>query len=251
MTDGAGDGRAEDGLRGRTALVTGASRGIGRRIAERMAEAGARVTGVGRSEVDLRDLAGATGGASLVVDLTDDVALWDALDEWIDEHGGPPDIVVNAAGTFSLETLATETLESFDRGLAVNVRAPFIVMRALLPGMLERGSGLFVNVGSVAGRKALPGNSAYATGKYGLRGLHEVLLEPWHGARRCSSRPPPTPSCGTPSIRTPIRPFLRGTRCSGPRTSPRRRCSSPRARITCGFRSSRSSGPDRGPCTSS
>lgn len=181
MTDGAEHGRAEDGLRGRTALVTGASRGIGRRIAERLAEAGARVSGVGRSEVDLRDLARATGETSLVVDLTDDVALWDALDEWVDEHGGPPDIVVNSAGTFSLESLVTETLASFDRGLAVNVRAPFIVIRALLPGMLERGSGLFVNVGSVAGRKALPGNSAYATGKYGLRGLHEVLLEEIRG----------------------------------------------------------------------
>ena len=181
MTDGMERGRAEDGLRGRTALVTGASRGIGRRIAERLAEAGARVTGLGRSEADLRDLAATTGGTSLVVDLTDDVALWEALDGWVEEHGGPPDIVVNAAGTFGLESLATETLGSFDRGVAVNVRAPFIVMRVLLPSMLERGSGLFVNVGSVAGRRGLPGNGAYATGKYGLRGLHEVLLEEIRG----------------------------------------------------------------------
>jgi NADP-dependent 3-hydroxy acid dehydrogenase YdfG len=181
MSDGTDHGGPGGGLWGRTALVTGASRGIGRRIAERLAEAGAHVTGLGRSEAALRELSLATGGKSLVADLTDDVAVWEALDGWVDERGGPPDIVVNAAGSFSLASLATETLASFDRGLAVNVRGPFIVVRALLPGMLERGSGLFVNVGSVAGRKALPGNGVYAAGKYGLRGLHEVLLEEIRG----------------------------------------------------------------------
>jgi NADP-dependent 3-hydroxy acid dehydrogenase YdfG len=169
-----------DGLRGRTALVTGASRGIGRVVAERLAEEGAHVVGLGRTESALRALEAETGGASLVADLSDDVAAWDAL-EGLLERFGVPDLVVNAAGVFGVAPLAKETLTAFDAGLTVNVRAPFIVVRALLPGMLERGSGLFVNVGSVAGRTAFPGNGAYSASKFGLRGLHEVLLEEVRG----------------------------------------------------------------------
>ena len=164
-----------DALRGRTALVTGASRGIGLAVAERLGEAGARVVGVGRTEAALRELEARTGGSSLVLDLADDVAVWDALDG-LCEGSGVPDLVVNAAGVFGVGPLASETLAAFDAALAINVRAPFIVLRALLPRMLERGTGLVVNVGSVAGRKAFPGNGAYSASKFGLRGLHEVLL---------------------------------------------------------------------------
>jgi NADP-dependent 3-hydroxy acid dehydrogenase YdfG len=165
----------------RTALVTGASRGIGRAVAERLAAAGARVWGLGRSEAALASLAAETLGQSLVVDLSDDAAVWDALDGLSDELGSPPDIVVNAAGVFGLASCAEESVRGFDESLAVNVRAPFLVVRALLPGMLERGSGLIINVGSVAGRRALPNNAAYSAGKFGLRGFHEVLLEEIRG----------------------------------------------------------------------
>lgn len=171
----------EEPLRGRTALVTGASRGIGRRIAERLAEAGARVFCVGRSEAALRSLAAEIGGEAWVLDLADDVEVWDAMDRLREGLGGPPDLVVNAAGVFGVKALARETVADFDLGLAINLRGPFLVIRALLPSMLERGSGLIVNVGSVAGRKALPGNGAYAASKFGLRGMHEVLLEELRG----------------------------------------------------------------------
>ena len=164
-----------EGLRGRMVVVTGASRGIGRVVAERLAEEGARVVCIGRTESALRTLEADTGGASIVLDLADDVAVWDAL-EGLQERFGVPDLVVNAAGVFGVEPLA-----AFDAGLAVNVRAPFIMVRALLPGMLDRGSGLFVNVGSVAGRSAFPGNGSYSASKFGLRGLHEVLLEEIRG----------------------------------------------------------------------
>ena len=174
-------GFANDLLVGRTALVTGATRGIGRAIARRLAGAGARVYALGRSEDALEALADEIGADPLVVDLADDVALWDAMDGLCDRLGAPPDMVVNGAGVFGTGPVAEETVANLDLEIALNLRAPFLVVRALLPGMLERGSGLIVNVGSVAGRKAFPGNGAYSAAKFGLRGFHEVLLEELRG----------------------------------------------------------------------
>jgi NADP-dependent 3-hydroxy acid dehydrogenase YdfG len=170
-----------DLLRGRTALVTGASRGIGARVAERLSEAGARVWTAARSEDALAELAGRTGATPLPMDLTDEASVWTVLDGLRDELGGAPNLVVNAAGVFGIEGCATETLRAFDEAIAVNLRGSFLVTRALLPAMLERGDGLIVNVGSVAGRRAFPGNGAYSASKFGLRGWHEVLLEELRG----------------------------------------------------------------------
>jgi NADP-dependent 3-hydroxy acid dehydrogenase YdfG len=151
-------------------------------VAERFAEAGAEVWLMARSSDDLRSLAGRLGGRALVADVTDDVSVWDALDRLQEESGGPPSVVVHAAGAFGLDSCAETTVESFDAQLAVNLRGSFLVTRALLPGMLERREGLIVHIGSVAGRKALPGNAAYSASKYGLRGFHEVLLEELRGS---------------------------------------------------------------------
>lgn len=173
---------AEPGvLTGRTALVTGASRGIGQAVAERLAGSGARVFALGRSEGALQQLASRTGVEPLVVDLSDDVAIWDVADRLGDILGGPPDLVVNAAGVFGVESLHQETVAHLDLELSLNLRAPFLLVRAILPSMLERGSGLVVNIGSVAGRKAFSGNGAYSAAKFGLRGFHEVLLEELRG----------------------------------------------------------------------
>jgi NADP-dependent 3-hydroxy acid dehydrogenase YdfG len=170
------------GLAGRTALVTGASRGIGRRTAEALADAGARVWCLARSRSEVEALAAELGGEALVADLTDDAATWEVLDGMMEALGGAPDLVVNSAGVFGIATSAKETVAAFDRTLAVNLRGPFLVNRVLLPSMLERRSGLIVNVGSVAGRKAYRGNAAYSASKFGLRGYHEVLLEELKGS---------------------------------------------------------------------
>ena len=168
-------------LGGRTALVTGASRGIGRQVAEALADEGVKVWALARSEDALAELARETGVEPLVADLADDTATWLALDQMTDTLGAVPDIVVNAAGVFGIEACAEETVKSFDEHLSVNLRGPFLVTRALLPGMLERGSGLIIHIGSVAGRKAFPGDAAYSASKFGLRGFHEVVLEELRG----------------------------------------------------------------------
>lgn len=171
-----------EALRGRTALVTGATRGIGRAVAGRFAEAGASLFLLARGEEELRGMERDVGGTAVPADVRDAVGLWDALDGVVETAGGPPDVVVNAAGVFDIAAVAETTVEIFDRNVAVNLRGSFLVIRALLPAMLERGSGHLVSIGSVAGRRAFPGNGAYGASKWGLRGLHGSLLEELRGS---------------------------------------------------------------------
>lgn len=174
-------------LRGRTALVTGASRGIGRAVAGTLAEAGARVHALARDTGPVEGLARASGGRTWAVDLTDDTAVWEAMDLLEEELGGPPNVVVACAGAFGLAPLAETTVNDFDRMVAVNLRGTFLLYRTLLPGLLARNSGHLVTIGSVAARKAFPANGAYSASKYGQRGLHEVLAEELRGSGvRCS-----------------------------------------------------------------
>ncbi|HEX9709893.1 MAG TPA: SDR family oxidoreductase [Candidatus Thermoplasmatota archaeon] len=172
---------AEAPLGGRSVLVTGATRGIGRAVAERLADEGARLHLLARSADEVGRLAERTGGRAWPCDLADDVDAWSVAESLQEVLGGPPDAVVNAAGAFDLAPLADTSVARFDAVVAVNLRGPFLVMRALLPAMLRRGAGRIVNVGSVAGRRPLPGNAAYGASKYGLRGLHEVLVEEVRG----------------------------------------------------------------------
>ena len=168
-------------LEGATVLVAGATGGIGRAVAEGVAKDGGRLHVLSRSADTLSALAERTGGRAWTADLTDDAEVWSALDALQETLGGAPDAVVNAAGAFDLAPFAETSVEMFDRNVAVNLRGPFLVIRALLPAMLARRRGRIVNVGSVAGRKALPGNAAYGASKFGLRGMHEVLVEELRG----------------------------------------------------------------------
>lgn len=166
---------------GRSVLVTGASRGIGRAIASTLARAGNRVAVSARSVGVLDTLAFELGGRSVPCDVTDADAVEGMRQQVVAWAGGAPDVIVAAAGVFTLAPVGSTTEEDLAANLSVNLAGTVRVVRAFLPAMLTRGSGRIVTIGSVAGRRAFPGNGAYSASKFGLRGFHEVLLEEVRG----------------------------------------------------------------------
>ncbi|HUF11938.1 MAG TPA: SDR family oxidoreductase [Longimicrobiales bacterium] len=158
-------------LEGRLAIVTGGSRGIGRAVVDALEAAGAHVVTVSRGTV-VDDLDTGKRSDAVAADISQEYGV-DAIARHLD--GRVPDVVVHSAGAFTLASLADTTVQDFDRMLAVNLRAAYLLMHRFLPSMIARGSGHFVSIGSIAGRQALPGNAGYAASKFGLRGLHAVL----------------------------------------------------------------------------
>jgi NAD(P)-dependent dehydrogenase (short-subunit alcohol dehydrogenase family) len=171
----------QESLAGRTAVVTGASRGIGLAVARTLAERGARLVMVARSEPALRAAAESVGGTAYACDVASADAVAGLAARVTGDLGSAPDILVNAAGYFDLAPIAQTSVEHFDGHIAINLRGPFLLIRAFLPQMLARRAGDVVSIGSVAGRVAFPSNGAYSASKFGLRGLHEVLAEEVRG----------------------------------------------------------------------
>ncbi len=168
-------------LAGFSALVTGATSGIGAACAFSLAAAGAQVFLVARRRELLARIASETDGHPVPTDLADDLQVKAMAEEVSARLGGAPDMMVHAAGVFSLASLHETSAEEMDRGWGVNLRSAFLLARAFLPDMIRRDSGHIVTVGSVAGRKAFPANGAYSASKFGLRGMHEVLVEETRG----------------------------------------------------------------------
>lgn len=174
-------------LQGRSALVTGASRGIGLAVADALESEGALVVRVARSP-ERRDsevaLLRRTGGVDRRIELKCDVTLEHEvarLAETVRETIGAPDILVNNAGAFVLKPLAELSAEEFRLQLETNLTGAFLVARALIPSMAGRG-GQVVTIGSVADHQAFAGNAGYVASKFGLRGLHETLRLEFAGA---------------------------------------------------------------------
>jgi NAD(P)-dependent dehydrogenase (short-subunit alcohol dehydrogenase family) len=158
-------------LRGKVALVTGASSGIGRATALRFAEEGAQIVLVGREREALSQVASeidARGGESfcIVADVTKEEDAERVVRETIDDFG-VLDVLVNAAGILANGTIETTTLSDWDAMLDVNLRAVFNMMRLSVPHLAER-RGNVVNVSSVTGLRAFPGVLAYCVSKAGV-----------------------------------------------------------------------------------
>jgi NAD(P)-dependent dehydrogenase (short-subunit alcohol dehydrogenase family) len=172
-------------LTGRTALVTGATAGIGRAVAVLLAQHGADVVVHGRDAQrggELVDAIRADGGAARFIGAD----LGDAADvERLAREAGAVDVLVNNAGIYELTPTLSTTAASVDRHFAVNTRAPFQLVTALVPHMIERHAGVIVNISSTAATTVAPIGSAYAASKAAL----ETLTRYWatefgaHGIR--------------------------------------------------------------------
>jgi len=169
---------------GRTALVTGASRGIGPLIAEELARHGAHVVLTGRSIADLQAVTDAlTASGADVSFVPADLAqpgAAEALIEAVEEHQGGVDLLINNAGGDPLREFHLLTVEENLRTLQLNLIAPLALSHAVLPGMLSRGRGHIVNVSAMAGRVSFPYTEVYAAAKDGLIGFTRVLRADYH-----------------------------------------------------------------------
>jgi 2-hydroxycyclohexanecarboxyl-CoA dehydrogenase len=170
---------------GRTVLVTGAGRGIGRSVCLRFAEQGARVAAISRTESELAETARqvlTAGGQCLPLpaDVTDPKAVDDCVRK-SETDLGPVDVLVNNAGVFIWRPFLKISHEEWNRVLATNLTGAANLCRAVLPGMVERRRGRIVNVSSIHGMRGDANVAAHSAAKFGLIGLTQSLAREFRG----------------------------------------------------------------------
>jgi len=166
------------GLREKVCVVTGASRGIGRDVAVRLGAERASVLLVARGEEDLNEAVRACGGraAGLVLDVTDADAA-ERISAAAEKHFGQVDVLVNNAGTARHRPIEDVPDADWQAAWELNVMAPMRLMRAVIPGMRERGWGRIVNVSSTAGKRPSAGMPEYSVAKAAQLSLSRVFAD--------------------------------------------------------------------------
>jgi 3-oxoacyl-[acyl-carrier protein] reductase len=170
-----------ESLKNKVALVTGASKGIGKAIALALVAEGAHVGLIARSEPDLEKLATeiqAGGGKAsyAVADISDRVSV-EAAVKAISNELGSIDILINNAGTGKFGKFLELDPEDWERQIKVNLFGVYYTTRAVLPQMIERLSGDIINISSTAGKNGSAVTSAYSASKFGVFGLSESLMQ--------------------------------------------------------------------------
>lgn len=155
-------------------LVTGGSRGIGAALAKEFARAGATVSLTARTTDAIEELAGELGGRAFSADLLDPAAV-DGLIADVEDAAGPIDVLVNNAGLEGHAWFHESDTETNRRIIHLNLEAPIVLTRNVLPGMIERGRGHLVFISSVAGTGGFPGATVYGATKAGLTNFVAAL----------------------------------------------------------------------------
>jgi NAD(P)-dependent dehydrogenase (short-subunit alcohol dehydrogenase family) len=156
-------------------LITGGGTGIGAAIAARLSEMDARITVVGRRPEPLQEVADSLGGAQPVpFDVTNEAAVEEGLTT-ATERFGPVDVLINNAGAADSSPFARTTSDAWHAMLEVNLTGAFLMSRAVLPGMVERGWGRIVSIASTAGLKGYAYVAAYCAAKHGVIGMTRSL----------------------------------------------------------------------------
>lgn len=168
-------------LDGKIALITGAGRGIGKAIALLLAQSGCRVVLAARTISQLKEvqqqIQSANGIAIAVpTDLTRDEAIENLAAESRRAFGSV-DILVNNAGWGKRAPVIKASIEDWERTFRVNLRAPMILARELLPEMIAKGQGAVINIGSISGKSGEANGAAYSASKFGLIGFTQSLYE--------------------------------------------------------------------------
>lgn len=165
-------------MNGKVALVTGASEGIGKEIARQLVAQGVRVGMLARSRDRLEAAAAESGEGALA--LPGDVTRLADLEQAVarlEERFGGLDYLVNNAGVGVFKPVHELSPEEWQRVLETNLTGPFLATRAAVPAMQRRGGGHIVNIGSLAGKNAFAGGSAYNASKFGLIGFSEAAMQ--------------------------------------------------------------------------
>jgi NAD(P)-dependent dehydrogenase (short-subunit alcohol dehydrogenase family) len=168
-------------LDGKVALVTGAGRGIGKAVSLSLAEAGCRVVLAARTrqEIDaVREAILSKGGHALAVptDLTSDEDI-ERLVETSQTRWGAVNVLINNAGWGKRAPVTAANVTDWDRTFRLNLRAPMILAKALLPDMIAKREGAVINIGSVSGKTGEANGAAYSASKFGLIGFTQSLYE--------------------------------------------------------------------------
>ncbi len=161
-------------LSDQVALVTGAGSGLGAATASLLAEHGARVVLADVNKEAAGEISSEFGGRPLYMDLADSGSIEGGVADVLGTEGRI-DVLVNAAGLDFIRSAPELTLEEWDNVINVNLRAPWLLARAVMPHMMERGGGQILNVASTAAKKGWENAAAYASSKHGLLGLTQVL----------------------------------------------------------------------------